>query len=262
MAARHDPREGVTSDGLIVTGADRGRVPEAYESVLDSAIEAVRIVDAGSSLYVYGSVANGTAEVPRSDVDLVSIGLPAPVTREMADDLSSRFSGLCRSVSIGAGQPDDHQGDDWEAYGNRVFLRHYCVHLAGPDHRATLPDFPADAAAARGFNGDLARHVAAWRADLADHADPGVLARRIGRKTLFALAGLVSVRDAIWTTDRAFAASRWAQVHPDLAHDLEVLLEWSEQTVAPDGDEIAALLDGAVPTIATIFATEIGLWDD
>ncbi|HEY9354247.1 MAG TPA: nucleotidyltransferase domain-containing protein, partial [Nocardioides sp.] len=69
-----DPREGVTPDGLIVTGARRDRVPSAYEPVLAYVLGRVA---PEVSVHVYGSVANGTASVPGSDVDLLTIGLPA-----------------------------------------------------------------------------------------------------------------------------------------------------------------------------------------
>lgn len=101
---------------------------------------------------------------------------------------------------------DDFVGESDEAYGNRVFLKHYCVRLAGPDIAAAWPACKADARAARGFNGDIARHAARWREATSNRS-----ARRIARKTLLALAGLVSVQEGIWTTDRRTAAEHWAR---------------------------------------------------
>ncbi|MEU6134184.1 hypothetical protein [Nocardioides sp. NPDC047086] len=59
-----DPREGVTSEGLIVTGARRDRVPPAYEPVLAYVLSRI---PPEVPVHVYGSVANGTATVPTSD---------------------------------------------------------------------------------------------------------------------------------------------------------------------------------------------------
>jgi uncharacterized protein len=53
-----DPEEGVAADGTIRTGARRDRVPAAFEPVLADAV--AFLGDSGASLYVYGSVANGT----------------------------------------------------------------------------------------------------------------------------------------------------------------------------------------------------------
>jgi hypothetical protein len=62
-------------------------------------------------------------------------------------------------VEVAAATSADLAGDTDAACGYRVFLRHYCVHLAGPDPSAGLPAFPADARAARGFNGDIGQHL-------------------------------------------------------------------------------------------------------
>ena len=73
-----DPDEGVAADGTIRTGARRDRVPAIFEPVMTDAVALAGESAAGkpASLYVYGSVANGTARPGSSDVDLLSIDLP------------------------------------------------------------------------------------------------------------------------------------------------------------------------------------------
>lgn len=252
-----DPREGLTPDGLITTGADRSRVLAAYEAVLAQAV-------AGADghvgeLHLYGSVATGTARPPGSDVDLLAIDADPEEMARLADDLGRRFGALCREVAVGVAQPDDYRGADDAAYGNRVFLRHYCVPLLGDDvHRSAHP-FPGDRAAARGFNGDLAQHLARWRTAEPDAA----LAERVGRKTLLAVAGLVSVTDATWTTDRGTAAHRWGELRPAWREDLRRLLRWARGTTDDPASVRAALGDaGVVEGVVSDFAERIGLWRD
>ena len=197
---------------------------------------------------------------PGSDVDLLTVG-PAPAgAAEIARDLSVRFSELSRGVAIAAARHSDFSREDEEGYGGRVFLKHYCVHLTGPDLHSALPDFAADARAARGFNGDIARHVERWRRELHDDADPVQLGRCVARKTLFAVAGLVSVHDGTWTTDRATAAARRAEIEPSTADDLSMLLSWSHVEASPDRVAVGAALAGAVARITASFARSIGLW--
>lgn len=162
---------------------------------------------------------------------------------------------------MAAAQPADFAGDSDEAYGGRVFLRHYCVHLAGPDLAAGLPDFPADARAARGFNGDIGRQARRWRAELGAGADPAVLGRRLARKTLLAVAGLVSVHDGTWTTDRAAAAARWGEIRPELRDDLHLLLSWNRERELPERRGVAAALDGVVAQVVAAFAAVVGVWE-
>ena len=256
-----DPWEGVAADGTIVTGADRSRVPAAFEPVLADATALAG--GHGASLYVYGSVANGTVRAGRSDVDLLSVGLPDPPGAGRL--LSARYAGLCRGVEIAAAAAADLAGDTDSAYGFRVFLRHYCVYLTGPDPSAGLPAFPADARAARGFNGDIARHWRRWRQELeSGTVPPGLLGVRAARKTLLAVAGLVSVRDRTWTTDRARAARRWGEIEPALAAPLRMLLSWGTAEHGPASEEVPPALadDGTVATVAGRFADIIGLWAD
>ncbi len=244
-----DPREGIALDGTIVTGARRDGVPAPFEPLLAKA--AASIGDA--SLYVYGSVANGTARIPESDVDLLAIGLAANRAAALGAALSERFGELCRAVEVAAAVPGDFAGDGDEAYGGRVFLRHYCVHVAGPDPAVGLPAYPADIDAARGFNGDIGRHVAGWREALAAGAEPAELGRRAARKALLAAAGLVSVREGIWTTDREVAAGRWGG-------SAGRLLLWSRGVDLPDVTALRHALGGVVAAIAAAFEKEIGFW--
>jgi anti-sigma regulatory factor (Ser/Thr protein kinase) len=95
-----------------------------------------------------------------------------------------------------------------------VFLRHYCVLLAGSDAHRPKHDFAGDRRAARGFNGDIAQHVQRWRNALEADDDAGLLAQRMARKSLLAVAGLVSVHDHTWTTDRETSAHRWSEIEP------------------------------------------------
>lgn len=247
-----DPLEGVAADGTVRTGAARSRVPAVFEPVVAQAVEAL-----GGTVLLYGSVATGQARPGRSDVDLLTVDVDPALARAVAADLSARFAGVCRGVEVAAASAADFVGDGDEAYGGRVFLRHYCVPLAGPDPAAGLPAYPADARAARGFNGDLAVHAERWQA--AD-ADPRVLGRRVARKTLLAVAGLVSVHDRTWTTDRAGAARRWSHVRPGLAPGLSRLLRWSDGHGAPDASAVRAALDDVVHPVLADFADLVGLW--
>ena len=260
-----DPREGINPDGTIVTGADRRRVPATFEPVLTACLAVV--IDPRVSVYLYGSVATGVARVGASDVDLLTVGLSDAAAQAMQQLLSGRFRHLTRAVEIGAVQPEDFMGEDDRPYGNRVFLKHYCVLLAGPNRHATLPRAAADARAARGFNGDIDRHHQGWRAALhgqphGRHLDIASLGRRVARKTLLAVSGLVSVHDTTWTTDRVSAAHRWSQLHPEFAPASASLVQWSEGATTASKDQLHQTLatDGIVEQVVEDFRSSIGLW--
>lgn len=259
-----DPHEGLTTDGCIRTGASRDRVPPAFEQVVLDATSAFddfrrrEAIDTDAAMLLYGSVATGMAEPGRSDVDLVAIGVEKELAAALSRELSHAHRSVCREVAIAVAGRHDHEGPGDEAYGNRVFLRHYCVPLLG--HSPVGDDrFPGDARAARGFNGDIRHALDRWRQ--ADTTDAAALGRRIGRKTLLATAGLVSVAEGTWSTDRATAAARWRRYRPDLAGGLDQLLAWCDGASASANDVRDAVADdGVVSRIAEDFADRIGLW--
>lgn len=262
-----DPREGLDGDGLITTGVRRDHVPRVFETVIDAAVAAVAGVPTNFGgggpveLHLYGSVATGMALPGSSDVDLLTIGVSSGTAAALGRDLSRRFATLCRGVEIGAGQPEDYPGDNDEAYGNRVFLRHYCVCLLGSDaFRSALP-FRGDARAARGFNGDIGRCLLRWRERAAVEASPE-LGRRIARKTLLAVAGLVSVHDSTWTTDRESSAQRMIELQPTWAGGLAELVAWSDgsRVAAPNSIHRVVAPGGIVESVVAEFSTTIGLW--
>lgn len=254
-----DPLEGLTRTGTIRTGATRERIPGRYSEVLDAAITTILGAASDASIYLYGSVATGSAEVPDSDVDLLTVGVPADLALLVSDSLSKDFAGLCRGVEIAPATASDFAGTTDEAYGNRVFLHHYCVLLAGAEiDRATSP-FPGDQRAARGFNGDIGRHLDRWCQSV-NQSDAETLGRQAARKSLLAVAGLVSVHDSIWTTDRTHAAERWSEIHADLADDRHELLAWSSQRSNATNDRITHHLTTTITRIVDQFEAHIGLW--
>ena len=94
MDAMADPGEGVAADGTIRTGAHRDRVPAIFEPVMADAVAFLR--PSGASLYVYGSVANGTARPGSSDVDLLSVDLPDAAV--LGQRLSARYAGITTTI--------------------------------------------------------------------------------------------------------------------------------------------------------------------
>ena len=261
----HDPCEGVSATGAIVTGVHRSKVSSEFESVIQATLDRVAGMSKNISVYAYGSVVTGMARTCRSDVDFIAVGLEPEVALAIGSELSEQYGHVCRGVDVGPAQKTDYERADDESYGNRVFLRHYAVHLAGPDIRTELAgfesEFAADAAAARGFNGDIALAALRWRTSAQAEPQPPALGRRIARKTLVALAGLVSVHDATWTTDRLAAARRWARLRPEHEAALAELVCWSsEPNAMPTSALVHEHLDGIVAGVVDEFASRIGLW--
>src|SRR5699024_850199 len=161
----------------------------------------------------------------------------------------------CRGVEVGRARREDLLAGGDEAYGNRIFLRHYCVPLSQRDEMRSPAPFLGDARAARGFNGDIGSCLARWRSR-------SPLPRAVSRKTLFAAASVVSVVTGTWTTDRGVAARRWRDIEPGRAREIALLHRWAEddRTVSTADLEAALAPEGIVANVVDRFEVEIGLW--
>ena len=77
---------------------------------------------------------------------------------------------------------------------------------------------------------------------------------------LLALAGLVSIHNDTWTTDRARAVERWSEIEPARADRLMSLLGWVDDRPDVDAATVAATLDDTIEPIVQRFNDEIGPW--
>lgn len=92
-----DPLEGLSESGTIRTGADMRNVAEAFRPVHQAASATIHERDISASVYAYGSVVTGQAQVGVSDVDLLTIGLPPSDANLIGAELSTRFANVCRA---------------------------------------------------------------------------------------------------------------------------------------------------------------------
>ena len=164
MLRVRDPLEGLSESGTIRTGADmsqRGRgVPARSPSGLGDDPRA-RPSRVGLRLRIRRHGSGDSRGVRRRPAhDRATAKRREPDWSRTLDTVRRRLSGRrdrCRR------RPATSSASSDESYGNRVFLRHYCVLLAGSDAHRPKHDFAGDRRAARGFNGDIAQHVQRWR---------------------------------------------------------------------------------------------------
>jgi hypothetical protein len=255
-----DPGEGVTPDGHITTGVGRERITASFLPIVNVAVALfeAHAADPDAELLLYGSVATGQAVPGASDVDLIAAGVDREIAARLSRDLSKRFEGACRSVELACMTLRSHLGKGDEAYGNRVFLRHYCLPLAGPDRLRGTAAFRADARAARGFNGDIATAPNGWRAA----PQTAALGPRVARKSLVAAAGLHSVLTATWTTDREQGAAAWRDRRPDLSDEVQVLQQWANgRQATPEQVRDVLRASGPIEELTREYAAVVGLWN-
>jgi len=84
----------------------------------------------------------------------------------------------------------------------------------------------------------------------------------MSRKSLLAVAGLVSVHDHTWTTDRETSADRWSEIDREHHAGLAQLMSWTSITPEEPVETVRDVLDGTVQAVVSAFSELIGLWPD
>lgn len=228
-----DPDEGIAPDGTITTGARRDRIAATYEPVLLDAVHRLEELLAGNlvAVYVYGSVATGRAEVPRSDIDLTAVVRDDPDLERLDhlnEALTTEYHAVAREVTVGLVTQHEVNATSDAGHAWRCFLKHYGVLLSGDDVAADFPRCQPTRRLALGFAGDFKRTVEAQlatarTATAAAERDDALA--RAARRLLLAAAPLTSVLEGDWSTDRARATELIEERYPQQAASAQELLQ-------------------------------------
>ncbi len=246
-----DPAEGVDVDGYITTGVDRVHRREPFAGVVDAVVAACRSrCRDGPVLYLYGSVATGTAVVGTSDLDLLAVVTSAhdrDALEDLARELSAEHRVVVREVCLAVTSSDEVFADSDDGLAWRCFLKHYCVCVDGTDLAAELPRCRPSRALARGLAAgtDTVLQDVADRLPEASDAEMGVLARRAARRLLLAGAVVASIEADTWTTSRDRAVDLLTDRHPRRSDDVRRAAGWADPVRVPavTRQELATFLD-------------------
>ena len=134
-------------------------------------------------------------------MDLLTLDLASTVTADVGAVLSQRFFSTCRAVDVAAASTAVLEAGGDESYGLPRVLEALlrppggattCRSCRWPSTRPTRERV--------GFNGDITLHAERWRAAIDGGEAPSDVGRRLARKTLLSVAGLVSMHDQMWTS--------------------------------------------------------------
>ncbi|TVQ21724.1 MAG: hypothetical protein EA383_16665 [Spirochaetaceae bacterium] len=214
-------------------------VTETFRPLLDDAVNRIsRLLGPEmSGLYLYGSVGTGRAVAGRSDIDLLVVLLaePAPPRCNAIADVARQLEGhhpkVVRSVEIATTWLDQVLTSR-ESLGYKVFIKHFCVCIAGDDLSPELPHVPPSPTVCSALNGDAPEVLSElWtRFDRTyDEHERRRLGGAIARKILRTLMSVIAAETELWATGRADIASFIIISYPDLVPDVEFLLHAAEE---------------------------------
>lgn len=252
---------GVDAQGRIAQLPDTP-VPAPFDCLLKTAGDTLQQALGPSihSLYVYGSVARGTARVGQSDLDLcLLLHTPAtPAQQAQIDalraDLQTRCAGIVTKVDIDLGDAATALAPAHRlSWG--YWLKHHCRCIAGPDLAARIAPFTPsrDIALAVNEGYDAALRSLATRIRRA--GGDAALQKQAARQWIRATHILCAGDEPGWPQTLQDYADHCRRSHPALAAGLSFMLAQADTPDAP-AESFARTLEGLLDTMQTLRAQQ------
>ncbi|MBP6344309.1 nucleotidyltransferase domain-containing protein [Neisseriaceae bacterium CLB008] len=235
--------QGVDERGYI-SRMPQGPWLQAYQPLLDEV--SVRLIEAlpelVHSLYVYGSVARGTAVPGRSDLDLTVVLQKVPneaqarILADIRQGLAADYP-IVSKVDFDLGVLADVLAPE-SALRWGGWLKHYCRHLAGPDLSLSFDLLKPSRDLALALNGDCVERLSDYVTALmaaTEHAEVVRLQREASRLLIRATMVLRQETDTTWPNSLSEYVALAGQQHHEQAPVWAYFLAQAEQPRADLG---------------------------
>ncbi|MFD7539107.1 nucleotidyltransferase [Streptomyces sp. NPDC059819] len=234
-----------------LVAALRDRVADRFDGRLHSA-------------YLYGSVPRGTAQVGRSDLDVLLALHTEPTAADRAEaraveaELDAEFDVIDGAGILLFGR--DMLLSELERHDLGWFVACLCTPLLGADLAEQLPRYRPTSLLARETNGDLGDALARWRrgaAEATGEARLRSLVRGASRKLVRTAFTLVMPRYGGWTSDLTEQAEAFARYYPERAEQLRKTAVLAGNPVG-DRDVLTMYTEDLGPWLAAEYLTVHG----
>ncbi len=253
---------GVDAQGRIAQPPERP-IPAPFDALLQTAGNTLQqaLGPHLHSLYVYGSVARGTARAGHADLDLCLLLQAAATPAQQAQietlrkDLQARHAGIVTKIDIDLGDAASALAPAQRlSWG--YWLKHHCRCIAGPDLRARIAPFLPSREIALAVNQgyDTALRSLAARIRLAD-AGAAALQKQAARQWIRATHVLCAGDAPGWPQTLQDYASCCRRSYPALAADLRFMLAQADTPDAPAAAFAQTLLR-LLDTMQTLLAQQ------
>jgi uncharacterized protein len=242
---------GLDEDGYIRSDGSFSKITGRFRALLEIVQE--KIVNAFESqlhsLYVYGSVASGTARPATSDLDILMVFKNEPTqqmrasVKELEHELSQSFRADLREVGLAVTFLAEVLQGDYQI-GIKCFIKHLCICLYGADLGAEFPKFKPTRAVAYGLNGDIRDVIEKAKHAMLD-GSPETISKTtmsISRNMIRAAFCLVMEEANCWTTNLNDCCSVFTTYYPEQANQVQHLLQISKGAQV-SYDELLSILN-------------------
>lgn len=243
----------VDETGFISVPDGKNLQPQ-FSNVISDVAEALVISQADNihSIYVYGSVAQGTAVETVSDLDITVIfsrervGTASPELTEVIRSLEEAHPVISK-IDLDTGTlstvMDPQQLNRWG-----YWLKHHCVCVYGEDLRESFAAFRPSREIAVAINGDFFNVLNDYATRMKSSSEPAQrqrLQRAAARKAIRSTSILRNEKDRDWPATLEEQCEWFNERYPALAEEMDY---WLAMSYRPRGDIVA--FAGRITTFA------------
>jgi len=250
---------GVDKNGFILTKVKVSKIKKPFVKLIAEVKDELLLnfEEQIDSIYLYGSVATGEAEVKKSDLDVLVVFKKKPsikskkLIENLSEKLSKKHKALVREVGIVLSDVKEVNKD---TYGWGCFLKHLCVDIHGENLSGKLPNFKPTRKVAEAFNGDCKKVIMAARKKLSGHPNKKEVLKissSTARKILRTGFSLVMEKEKSWTTDLKKSYLVFTKHYPEQKAAMKKVLEMA---LSPTNSksELIELLQDVTPLLAIL----------
>lgn len=229
----------------FISVPDVNNLQPQFSNVISDVAKALVISQADNihSIYVYGSVAQGTAVATVSDLDITvifsreSIGIGSPALTEVIRSLEEAHP-IISKIDLDTGTlstvMDPQQLNRWG-----YWLKHHCFCVYGEDLRERFAAFRPSKEIAVAVNGDFFTVLNDYAAQLKPSSEPAQrqrLQRAAARKAIRSTGILRDDKDRDWPATLEEQCEWFNVRYPALAEEMDY---WLTMSYRPRGDIMA-----------------------
>ena len=221
----HFDERGLDKLGYIINDCSIEHLQPEFKGVVDAVIQSLteQLPNKIHSIYLYGSVARGTAVVGRSDLD-VSVVFNHDISSDDEKTLG-HISLLIPSEHNTVSKLDIDPGslqqvlNEEEKFRWHFWLKHCCCCVWGEDLSQRFEQLKPDLRIALALNGDLANAIKQFEAQPAQSQG-----KVIGKKILRSAYSLVAHIDGSWYSNLEKCAQVATRFYPQFADSIQIAL--------------------------------------
>lgn len=242
---------GLDENGYILKDVSKENIKEPWKSIIDKAIIKIKEIIPYElhSIYIYGSVGRGQAELNFSDIDLIIItknkirNYQLKELKKVNDSFMTEYP-FIRELGLEIGTFEEVMKSK-NLYSWGFWLNTCCDCIYGEDLGRLFPKFKPSKMISKGLNGDIETWLATYKPLILDENNSfrkKQYCKEIMKKIARTAFSLVSEKENSWTSDIEVCSELFEKNYPSKEEEIKIVVDLAKNPIE-DSNKIIEIID-------------------